>query len=329
MMTRRMKALLTSSFAVLWACSTASWPPHAAAAVESASALAVAAPFLPAGYEGELFTDFAAMRRNGLLDRIERLPMMGSFLDAQAASYGCDLDDLQRVRTALVFDAADTGRSLRMVSVAEVDPIAEPVAMPEPWQPWEQDGVRGHRADGGAFPALVVRPAPGIVVAGEHDLVVPLLAGPAGAPHPELLPFLAGERLLFQYAAGTFGRPAHTRTGTIGFFGRDDPDDPCELLRARLGEDAGGGLVLSATLRYRPRSANLRRSEVELRAFLDRIVADEQFAALKPLLTAVIITHDARDLHVQLPLGPPRDAIRTLERAVLGLAAIQSARSRR
>ena len=98
------------------------------------------------------------------------------------------------------------------------------------------------------------------------------------------------------------------------------------FLRLRLSEDADGSLVLSSTLRYRPGSANLRRSEIELRKFLDRILADPEFGALKPLLGALVITHDVRDLHVSLPLGQPRDAILTLERAILGLGAISNAR---
>jgi hypothetical protein len=311
---------------LLCACSTPSRRPEAAPAVEPASSRALSRPFLPTDYAGEIFTDFEAMRRNGLLDRIERLPMMGSFLEAQAVSYGCDLDDLKRIRTAVVFGEMKTRPSMRMVSVAEVDPDADPLPAPEGWQPWEQGGVRGLQHDGGAYPALVVRPEPGIVVAGERDLVVPQLAGPAGGPHPELGPFLAGERLLFQFAAGSFGRRAHTLTGTIGFFGFDDADDPCEFLRLRLGEDADGGLVLSAALRYRPGSENLRRTEVELRALLDRTAGKPEARAFKSLIDALLIRHDDRDLHVSLALGPPRDAIRILERAILDLAAVGTAR---
>jgi hypothetical protein len=322
-----MRWLLPSIAALLCACSSSSHRAPGALVVESSSAAST--PFLPDGYEGELFTDFAAMRRNGLLDRIERLPTMTSYLEAQAASYGCELEDLQRVRTAVVFDPQGTGRSMRMISVAEVDPAGEPIPWPEPWRPWEQGGMRGHEYDGGAFPSLVVRPAPGIVVAGERDLVVPALTAPAGGPRAELRPFLHGERLLFQYVAGTFGRPAHVLTGTIGFFGLDDPDDPCELLRLRLAEDADGGVVLSAALRYRPGSANLRRTEIELRAFLDRKIADPALGALKPLLEDLVLTHGDRDLHVSLALGSPCDAIRTLERAVLGMMAAGNARTRR
>jgi hypothetical protein len=81
-------------------------------------------PFLPVAYQGEMYTDYAAMRHSGLLDRLERLPMMSTFLDELAAAYGCDLDDLQRVRTALVFDGEGTRSSIRMLSVAELAPDA-------------------------------------------------------------------------------------------------------------------------------------------------------------------------------------------------------------
>lgn len=323
-----MRFLLLSTCALVGACSTTARPP-AAPTVPPSPASAPAVPFLPTDYTAEMYVDYAAMRRSGLLDRIERLPMMGSYLDAMAAAYGCDLDDVQRTRTALLSDPADMGRSLRTVSVVEVDPAATPVAMPEPWQPWELGGLRGHQYGRGARDEVVVRPERGIVVAGERELIAPVLTGPAGGPHPALVPFLAGEGLLMQYAAGTFGRRAHTLTGSFGFFGHDDPDDPCEFLRVRLSEDADGGLVLAAALRYRPGSANLRRTEVDLRAFLDRMLADPEFAAMKPLLGALVIAHDQSDLHIALPLGQPRDAIRTLERAVLGMAAISTERMRR
>jgi hypothetical protein len=313
----------------LCACNGTSSPPGAPPAAVPGSSREMATAFLPTDYTGEILTDFAAMRRNGLLDRLERLPMVGSWLEDQALSYGCDLGDVQRVRTALVFDPEGTGRSMRMISVVEVDPLAEPVAMREGWHPWAQGSVRGHRFDHGAFTTLMARPAPGIVVVGERELVAPQLANTAGGPHPQLRPFLAGDRILFQYGAGTFGRRAHTLTGTVGFHGHDDPDDPCEFFRLRLAEDSDGGLELSTTLRYRPESPNLRRTERELREFIDRTQANPEFSALKPMLQALVVRHDERHLHVSLSLGSPSDAIRTLERAVLALVATGNARTRR
>lgn len=296
--------------------------------METASRSA-AAPFLPADYQGEMFTDYAAMRENGLLDRLERLPMMSTFLERLAAAYCCDLEDLQRVRTALVFDPAGTGRSLRSISVAELDP-AEAETAPEHWQPWQQGDLHGYQGDVGSFVDIVVRPRPGLVVAGERELVEPALAaGTIGGPHPDLAPFLLGDRILFQYAAGTFGRPAHEVTGTVGFFGYEEPEDPCEFLRLRLSAEADGGLVLSIAMRYRAGSANLRRSETGLRGFLERTLDDPEFAGLKPLLSAIAVTHSDRDLEAALRLGPPSEAIRTLERAFIAMSRIRETRMKR
>jgi hypothetical protein len=320
---------VATAILLLAACSS---PPPAAAALASAgSSTDALSPFLPADYQGELFTDYAALRDSGLLDRLERIPMLSPMLEVIARGYGRDLDALQRVRTAVVYDPQGTGRSMRTVSVVECDPAAKPLAMPAGWEPYERAGLDGYQCRSGAYAALLLHPTPGLVVAGERDLLEPLLTGSskAGGPHPELRPFLAGEHVLFQYAAGTFGRRADQLTGSVGFFGYDDPADPCEFLRLRLAADAQRRLVLSITMRYRRGSPNLRRSEVDMRAFLDRTMAEPQVAGLKPLLQQVVVSHGERDLDLSLQLGEPADAIRSVERAVLALAALRSGPGKR
>lgn len=284
--------------------------------------------FLPAGYQGEMLADYGALRRTGLLDTIERLPMMASYLEQLANGYGCELDDLQRVRTALVFDPEGTGRSMRMVSVAECAAGAAPLPAEGPWQPYEQGGFAGQVRRGGAYEQVVLRPRPGLVVEGERALVEPLLTGarPAGGPHPDLAAFLRGDGVLLQFAAGTFGLPAHKLTGTIGFLGYDDPQDPCEFLRVRLVADAEEQLALSVTLRYRPGSANLRRTETDLRDAIQKGIETPEFAALAPLLREIVVTHGATDLDVRWDLGTPAAAVRKLERAALALVAAGNAR---
>jgi hypothetical protein len=321
---RSSPTLASSAGLLLLACSSPAPPAEPPAAARPG-----ALPFLPADYTGELFVDYAALRNNRLLGQIERLPMMEGMLDAVAQAYGCELDDLQRVRTALVFDDSGGRRSIQTVSVAEVDPAATAAPMPEPWRPWERDGMQGFHFEGSGDPGLLVRPRPGLVVAGQRQLVEPLLQGPPGGPHPELAPFLAGERVLVQFAVGTFGRPAHTLTGTIGFYGHDEPDDPVEFLRLRLSADADESLTIAVTMRYRPGSQNLRRTAADAREFLDRLREDPEFAGLKPLLAAIAIGLRDPELEYSLDLGPPAAAMRTIERAVIAIGRIGEARLRR
>lgn len=282
--------------------------------------------FLPAGYHGEIVTDWAALRANGLLATIERMPMMTDFVDGLAAGYGCDLDALRHVRTAIVFDPEDTGRSMRTVSVAAVDAAPELPAVGDGWQPYAAGGIVGRRFDGGSHARITVCPQPGLVVEGEHELLDPLLRGtrPAGGAHPELAAFAAGEGVLAQYAAGTFGRPAHAVSATVGFPGHHDAGDPCEFVRLRVAEDGSGAIEVSLSLRYRPDSANLRRTETDLRNWLDRGIAAPELAALAPMLREIVIAHDQRDLHVRWDLGPPATAVRKLERAVLAMAGARN-----
>src|SRR5262245_3988129 len=304
---------------LLLGCAQTAPPP--APALDPGSATAV---FLPRDYQAEMVTDWAALRDIGLVAALERLPAVTDFFDQLAAGHCCDFDQLRRVRTALVLDPEGTGRSMRMVSIAEIDGTAKLPADGDHWKEYAAAGFTGRQSTGGAYTLVAVAPGSGLVVTGEHELLDPLLRGvrPAGGAHPDLAAFAAGDGVLAQYAAGTFGRPAHAVTATVGFPGHHDADDPCEFVRLRLAADRDGQLAASLTLRYRRGSANLRRTEQDFRARFDEWSAAPEFAALAPLLREVVIAHDDRDLHVRWDLGSPNTALRKLERAALALMSM-------
>ena len=287
----------------------------------AAAALPPPSPFFPADYQGEMFVDLAALRDNGLLDRVVRLPMMNGFVDAVAHQYGCELDDLQCLRTAVVFEPDGGHVYGHSVTEAVVAADARPASLPKPWVATKVGPYDAFCWDGGLkSKPLLFWPRDGVAVNGDHDLIEPIVAGErkAGGPNAQLAPLLVGEHILFQYAFGRFGMPIDRMTGTFGFYWYD-PDDPVDFVRVRLAADRDGGLVFSIMFRFQHGTSGLRDVESGVRKKLDEMLGNKEFAVFKPILGAIVLAHQERDLTLSLLLGQPRDAFAKVERAVIAL----------
>jgi hypothetical protein len=296
--------------------------PGAAVADASAGAAAPApSPFLPAGYEGELFVDYAALRACDLLAALERIPMLADYFASVARQYAGEVDDLVRTRTAVVF-ASEGGRVYgHSVSVAEVADSKRPESMPKPWVQVQVGPYDGWWWDGGlADKPTIVWPTPGLVVEGDQALLTAIATGArdSGGPHPQLAPLLPCPRLLWQFAVGRFGKPMSEVLGSIGWFWHD-ADDPCDFVRLRVWLDEHDELVASLLLRFQRGTSGLREVERDLTDHRDQMLGDKQFAPFQPLARAVIVAHQDRDLVLTLPLGTTRQAVGTIERTVLGV----------
>jgi hypothetical protein len=277
--------------------------------------------FFPANYQGELLIDFQAMRENGLLDRLERLPMMAELLEAVAKTAGGDFESFERARTAVVYDKAG-GRTVRTVLVLEGN-VVRPAEMPVSWKPARIGELDGWLSETPmATETLLLWPQPQQLVAGSQELLESILRGDlaAGRAHPELQQFLQGEGVLFQYGFGCFGRPPHVHLGSIGYpSGWIDANDPLTFFRLRLSQDAKSALTLSMTLRFQRATSGLLIVKRELREGLGELLASNDYAFLKPLLESVAFVDDDPDLTVSLPLGSPQQAVAKVERAVIAL----------
>jgi hypothetical protein len=296
-------------------------PTGAAAADASGAPAPAPSPFLPAGYEGELFVDYEALRACDLLTALERMPMIADYLASVAQQYGCELDDLARTRTAVVFASEGSGVYGHSVSVAEVAGSKRPESMPKPWVQVRVGPYDGWWWDGGlADKPTIVWPAPGLVVEGDQALLTAIATGErnAGGPHPQLAPLLPCQRLLWQFAVGRFGKPMSQVLGSIGWFWHD-ADDPCDFVRLRVWLDAHDELVASLLLRFQRGTSGLREVERDLTDHRDQVLGDKQFAPLQPLARALTVAHQDRDLVLTLPLGTTRQAVGTIERTVLAV----------
>jgi hypothetical protein len=306
----------SAAIAVTTACrsSEADAPTADAPADAGAGAVPAPSPFLPAGYEGELFVDYEALRACDLLAAVERTPITGDYLKSVAQQYACEIDDLVRSRTAVVFENEGSGVFGHSVSVAEVAGSKRPESMPKPWVP---TSVGPHAAwywDGGlADKPTLFWPTPGLVVIGDQALVTAIADGTrkSGGPNAQLAPLLPCQRLLWQFAVGRFGKPMGQVLGSIGWFWHD-ADDPCEFVRARLCLDAHDELVASLLLRFQRGTSGLREVERDLTDHRDQMLGDKQFAPFQPLARAVTIAHQDRDLVLTLPLGTTRQAVGNL-----------------
>lgn len=288
---------------------------------------AIPASFFPCDYEGEILVDYARLREIGLLDRLERLPMMQGFLLTLAATYWTELDDLLRVRTALVFSGSSRP-TVREISMAETAADGRPAAPPAPWQEVRMGALAGWRRDGTPpSESVVLWPRPGVTVVGPSELLAPLCAGErrGGVAHPDLLPLLAGRDVLFQVGVGRFGRRDMPFQDVMTLL-CPEPGE-VELARLRLAADADERLHLSIMLRFASREA-ARRADGHLEGRLGELHGDPRFASLVPLVETLLLTRDGADLVLRLDLGGSREAMRTLERIGLSLMR-RGAESRR
>lgn len=304
-------------------------PPPTEVGDDGSAPGAFASPFFPAGYEASFFTDYAAMRDCGLLDQLERVPMMSSYLDAVAACYGCSADDVDRVRTAITFRKPDDRSAFVMVSVAET---ARSTREPQPpskfWEPAKVGDYQAFReGKGPTYPDVCFRPDDRTAVHGDGEYLTALVTGAkqAGGPRPELLPLLRGERVLFQYVSGRFGRRIDYFLAEYGFMLAGDPADPVDFLRLRIGLDENGAVEVSLLLRYQHGKAGLQACEQGVRTGLDKFLARSDLKQFHGLIESVTTMHRDRDLVIRAQLGQPRDAIRSVERAVMAAMAMQKA----
>ena len=315
------RSVLALALGFAGSCST---PP--AAPVRPAAPTADAARLLPADYQGELWIDWARMRDIGLLDRLLRLPMAEATLEVIADTYGGDLESLASVRTAFV----DTKDRDVVVSIVEFAGEAASPSKPEAWTAVPIGPHAGFRRGHGASARAIYWTRPGQAVHGQVAAVAAIATGHRanGGPHQELASMLAGDGLLLQLAYGRFGHPYDEVLYTFGsWFGA--ADDPVDFVRLRLQEERDGQLVASVAMRYQRGTTGLRGTEQLVHEKLDELRADARFVGLKPFLTDIVIAHVGRDLIASLRLGPPRQAVTTVERLLLALPAMLQAENRR
>jgi hypothetical protein len=284
--------------------------------------------FFPPNYTATMFIDYAAMRECGLLAMLERMPMFEGEQAQNAAQLGYEADDVDRVFT--VFDYKDPGSShpsFQLISVAETAPDVAPKPPDPRWQTVEIGGCRGCRS-----PAQLqmqqdttLWPRPGIAVQGDHKVLEARCSDgrPAGGPHPDLRQLIAGERVLFQYAFGRFGRQIDKLCMTVGFMFPFYPDDPVDFVRLRAALDADGGVVISLLFRYESGTSGLRATEEWVRKGLADLDANKERAFLRPLLRDLVVRSDGRDLDMSLPLGQPREAMQKVERVTLAMMSMR------
>ena len=266
------------------------------------------------------------MREIGLLDCVLRLPMTEVYLEMLARGYGSDLDHLTRVQTAFV----GSGSPPATVSVIELTAGAKVMPAQSGWSPLQAGGHDGFRYGYGSTESGLVWPAADLAVGGSIQLLRDVLEGrqPTGGAHPELAPLLAGDGVLVQFAYGRFGLPYDEVLRTFGpWFG--DRDDPVDFVRLRVHEERDGGLVLSVTFRFQSGTTGLRGTEDLVREQLQTMREQPRFAAFRRLFADVVVAHTQRDLTASLRLGPPRQAVATVERAVMALMALVQKDARR
>ncbi|MBK8096144.1 MAG: hypothetical protein IPK26_03505 [Planctomycetes bacterium] len=315
------RSVLVLALGLAGSCST---PP--AAPVPPAVPTPEAARLLPADYQGELWIDWARMRDIELLDRLLRLPMAEATLEVIAADYGGDLESLKSVRTAFV-DARD--RDV-VVSIVEFAGETASPSKPEIWTAAPIGPHAGFRRGHGASERAIYWTRPGQAMHGQVDAVTALATGhrATGGPHRELAAMLAGEGILLQLAYGRFGHPYDEVLRTFGsWFG--NADDPVDFVRFRLQEERDGQLVASVALRYQHGTTGLRSTEQMVHEKVDAQRADPRFVGLRPFLADIVITHVGRDLIASLRLGPPRQAVTTVEQVMLAMTAMMQAENGR
>jgi hypothetical protein len=328
----RRDALVCSCLLAAWlaACGTARRPAPAKLDADPAGTASdlLVSPFFPPNYTATMLVDYAAMRECGLLGMLERMPMFESFDAYNAKQLGYEADDLDRVFT--VFDYKESGSSrlnLQLISVAETAPDVAPKPPDPRWQAVEIGGCRGFRSPEHLQQDTTLWPRPGIAVQGDHDVLEARFNdGRAGGPHPEVRQLLAGERVLFQYAFGRFGRQIDKLCATVGFMFPFYPDDPVDFVRLRAALDAEGGVVISLLFRSESGTSGLRATEEWVRKGLADLGAQKDLAFLQPLLRDLVVRSDGRDLDMSLPLGRPREAMQKVERVTLALMSRSSRR---
>jgi hypothetical protein len=286
--------------------------------------------FFPPNYTVTMFIDYAAMRECGLLAMLERMPMFEGEQAQNAHQLGYEADDVDRVFTVLDYkESSPRSRlGLPMISVAETAPDVAP-QQPDPrWQAVEIGGCRGFRSPQHLQQDTTLWPRPGIAVQGDHDMLEARCndGRPAGGPHPDVRQLLAGERVLFQYAFGRFGRDIDKLCMTVGFMFPFHPDDPVDFVRLRAALDAEGGVVISLLFKYESGTSGLRATEEWVRKGLADLDAQQDLAFLRPLLRDLVVRSDGRDLDMTLPLGQPRAAMQKVERVTFGLMGRNSRR---
>lgn len=295
------------------------------------ASFAGATAFLPPNYECELFADYAAMRELGLLDELERLPGMDDFLSAIGGSYFSELDQIDRTRTAMVFDWSGSRPTNREVSVAEGRDLHPPAEVP----------AGCARVHIGRFDAVQVTegptsrptaiwPSSSIVVVGGHDLLEPVLRGEraGGVPHSDLLPLVPGNGILMQAVIcslhGRSRMPFDDAFFLLTGPGKDAAAD-IEAGRLRLGADSDERLNLSVTLRFVQGST---RVAAFAQGWRDQLAEWGRAAApaVRKVLTDVSVRQDGRDVDIAIDLGTLRQAITKVQNVALAMMAAQSRR---
>lgn len=308
------------SIAILFAASCSSPPPRPPRAPGDDPF----ARYLPRDYHLELMVDYDGMRDLDLLEWIDEMPLAPGFFTSLAREYGCELDDLHRVRTGYCFahDSSRPWQSDRGVSVAERSTGAG-IQMTKHWKPQRLHGFEGFEQDIGAGRSVAVFPEPGIAVVGDPELIEASLASGGGGPHPDLAPLIPGENVLGQAVIGRFGHPMHEATGTFGWFWHDE-NDQADFVRLRLVRGDGDHVVVEVLVRFQKGDTGLAEVERDLRKGLDGALAKPELRAIHDLAKSVEVRREGRDLSVSIDLGTPRQAWSAFERLFAAMAALRS-----
>lgn len=283
--------------------------------------------FLPKDYVGEIFTDYERLRQLDLLGAMERQPMVRPLLDALADEFGATIDDLDRVRTAVVATSNSYHDNLT-VSIAEGPDLARR-DLAAPWTAREVGPFHGF----GLANAAAVRgggtvlfwPRPGTAVQGHHELLQALATGtqPPGDASEELRWLRASDDVvLFQVA---FTRHCDLKLPFYEVVSLTLMQ--CDLSEERRGDylggrfrlsvDADGNLWLAATWHFRKGSRAPLECEAAVERKLQRVHADPDKRRLREYIEGLELVRKPDEFTIRFALGEPRTAIRRVERAVL------------